>query len=65
MEPATVEGATLIGRRVPHARPTGCTRLRDDGVQATKTWTQGKRAMPAALAQGEGVGKGAVQLRAR
>src|SRR5262249_27708590 len=45
--------------------PTGCNRIRDDGVQATKTLAKVKGGMQAALAKVEGVVKGAVQLIVR
>jgi Putative transposase len=64
-EHATVEGTTFIGRMVQHTRPQGCKRIRDDGVQATKTLAKVKMSIQAALAQGEGVLQGAVQIIAR
>src|SRR6266446_6982751 len=60
MEHETVEVATFIGRMVQHAMPKGFKRIRYYGVQATKTFTKVKRAIQAALAQVEGVVKGAV-----
>jgi hypothetical protein len=65
MEHATVDVATVIGRMVQHTVPKGCTRLRDDGVQATKTFAKGKAGMQAARANVEDVIKGAVQIIAR
>jgi Putative transposase len=65
LERETVEVATCIGRMIQHTRPTGCKRIRDDGVQATKTCAQVKAVMQAALAMVEGVVKGAVQISAR
>src|SRR5438309_1761907 len=50
---------------VPHAVPKGFKRIRYYGVQATKTFAQVKGVMQAALAQVEGVVKGAVQSIAR
>jgi hypothetical protein len=65
VEHATVDVATLSGRMVQHTLPKGCKRLRYDGVQATQTCAKVKGVMPAALAKGEGVVKGAVQIIAR
>jgi len=65
MEHETVMVETCIGRMVPHTVPKGCKRIRDDGVQATKTFAKVKGAMQAALAKVEGVVKGAVQIIAR
>jgi len=45
--------------------PKGFKRLRSDGGQATKTFATVQVAMQAALAQVEGVVKGAVQIIAR
>jgi Putative transposase len=64
-EHATGEGTTFIGRMVQHPRPQGCQRIRSDGVQATKPLAKVKMSIQAALAQGEGVLQGAVQLIAR
>ena len=50
---------------VPHPRPTGFQRLRDDGVQAAKTCAKVKGVMQAALAKGEGVVRGAGKIIAR
>src|SRR5215470_10608164 len=65
VEHATVAVDILIGRMVPHTVPKGCKRLRYDGVQATKTCAKVKVVIQAALAQVEGVVKGAVQIIAR
>jgi hypothetical protein len=64
-EHATVPRDRCRGRLGPHVLPKGCTRLRSDGGPATKPGAQGKGVMPAALAQGEGVVKGAGQSIAR
>jgi len=65
MAHATVPVAACLGRRVPHVRPKGCKRIRSDGVQAPKTFAKGKAVIQAALAQVEGLGKGAGQIIAR
>jgi Putative transposase len=65
VECATVAVDTFIGRMVQHTRPKGVKRIRYDGVQATKTFAKVKGAMQAALAQVEGVVKGAVKSIAR
>lgn len=53
------------GRRVQPTGPQGLKRLRDEGVQATKTLATVKRSIQAALAKVAGVVQGAVQLSAR
>jgi hypothetical protein len=65
VEHETVEVDTFIGRMVQHTVPKGFKRIRYYGVQATKTCAKVKGAMQAALAQVEGVVKGAVQIIAR
>jgi hypothetical protein len=60
-----VDVAPLIGRMVPQTMPKGCKRLRDAGVQATTTCAQVTAVRQAALAQVEGVVRGAVQSIAR
>jgi hypothetical protein len=65
IEHETGDVATFIGRMVQHTVAKGFKRIRYDGVQATKTFAKVKRGMQAALAQGEGVIKGAVQIIAR
>jgi hypothetical protein len=65
LEHATVTGDPGIGRMGQPTIPKGFQRLRTDGVQATKTLATVKAGIPAALAKGEGGGKGAVQRRAR
>jgi len=65
MEYETVDGATFIGRMVPHTMPKGFQRIRYAGVQATKTFAKIKVIIQAALAKVEGVIKGAVQIIAR
>jgi hypothetical protein len=64
-EHATVDGATCLGRMVPHTMPQGCKRSRYDGGQATQTLAQVKRVMQEAVATVAGVVKGAMQLIAR
>ena len=54
-----------MGPMVQHTMPKGCTRRREYGVQAPKTLAKVQGALQVALAQGEGVGKGAVQRSAR
>ena len=65
VERETVDVDTCIGRMVHHPMPKGCKRLRYYGVQAAKTFAKVKVVMQAALAQGEGVVKGAVKIIAR
>ncbi len=65
VEHATVDVATVIGRMVQHMVPKGCKRIRYDGGQATKTFAKIKVLLHEALAKGEGVVKGAVQISAR
>ena len=63
--PETVAVATCIGRMVQHTRPKGFTRMRYDGVPATKTFAKVKVLIQEALAKGEGVVKGAITSMAR
>lgn len=65
MEHDTVDVDTCIGRMVQHTVPKGFKRIRYDGVQATKTFAKVKVVMQAALAQVEGVVKGAGHIIAR
>ena len=65
LEHATGPVATLIGRMVQHVLPKGCKRIRSDGVQATTTFATVQAGIHAALAQVEGLVKGAVQIIAR
>ena len=65
IEHDTVAVATCIGRLVQHPVATGFKRIRYDGVPATKTFAKVKRVRQAALAKGEDVSKGAVQIIAR
>jgi hypothetical protein len=65
VEHETVDVDTFIGRMVQHTVPKGFKRIRYYGVQATKTFAKVKVAIQAALAQVEGVVKGAVQIIAR
>jgi len=65
MEHETVTVEPCIGRMVQHTLPKAFKRTRYDGLQATKTFAKVKVAMQAALAQVEGVVKGAVQIIAR
>jgi len=62
VERETVEGYPFIGRRGQHGLPTGFQRVRDDGVQATKTFAQLTGLMQEALAQVQGLGKGALKI---
>jgi hypothetical protein len=61
----TVDVLTFIGRRGQPTLPQGCTRSRYDGVPATQPCAQVQVLMREALAQGEGVVQGAVQILAR
>jgi hypothetical protein len=54
-----------MGRLVQPTLPKGCKRIRYDGVPASKTFTKVQRVIQTALAKGEGVVQGAVQLIAR
>jgi hypothetical protein len=65
VEHDTVRGDTVIGRMGQHTRPKGFKRSRDDGGQATKTFAKGKGLIHEALAQEEGVVKGAIKSSAR
>jgi hypothetical protein len=65
VEHDTVAVATCIGRMVQPTLPKGFKCLRYAGVQATKTCAKGKVVIRAALAQVEGVVKGAVKIIAR
>jgi hypothetical protein len=65
VEHETVEVDTVIGRLVQHTMPQGFKRIRYYGVQATKTFAKVKVVIQAALAQVEGVVKGAVKIIAR
>ena len=65
MEHAPVAVETFSGRLVPQMGPKGFKRLRSDGGQATKTVATVQVALQAALAQVEGVVKGAGQISAR
>ena len=65
MADATVTVARCMGPMGQHGRPTGCTRIREYGGQATQTVAQGKLGMQAALAKVEEVVQGAVKLLAR
>jgi Putative transposase len=62
VERETVEVYTFIGRMVQHPFPKGFQRIRYDGVQATKTFTQIKAMMHDALAKVKGIIKGAIQI---
>jgi hypothetical protein len=61
----TVDGSTFLGRMVQPPLPKGFTRIRYDGVQATKAFAQVKVRRREALAKVEGVVRGAVQRIAR
>jgi len=65
MEHETVAVDTFIGRMVQHTMPKGFKRIRYYGVQATKTFTKVKVMIQAALANVEGVVKGAIKIVAR
>src|SRR5712691_312836 len=65
VERETVDVDTFIGRMVQHVFPKGFKRIRYYGVQATKTFAKVKVAIQAALAQVEGVVRGAVKIIAR
>ena len=62
VEHATVEVDTCIGRMGQPTLPTGCKRIRYDGVQATKTLATVQVLIHEALATVEGVVKRAVQI---
>ena len=64
-EHATVAVDTFSGRMVQHTMPKGFKRIRYYGVQAPKTFAKVKGVIRAALAQVEGVVKGAVKSIAR
>ena len=58
----TVEVSTCLGRMVQQGCPTGCTRIRYDGVQATKTFAKLKCLMQEGWATGKGLVKGARKI---
>jgi Putative transposase len=62
VERETVDVYTFIGRMVQHVFPKGFQRVRYYGVQATKTFAKIKHMIHEALAKGQRVVKGAVQL---
>ena len=64
-EHETVPVDIFIGRMVQHVLPKGFKRIRYYGVQATKTFAKVKAVIQAALAQIDGVIKGAVKIIAR
>jgi hypothetical protein len=51
VEQETVDVITCIGRMVQHTMPKGFKRIRDDGVQATKTFAKVKVLIREALAK--------------
>jgi hypothetical protein len=61
----TVDVITFIGRMVQPTMSKGFKRIRYDGVQAPQTFATVTVLMREALAKGEGVVKGAVQIIAR
>ena len=65
VEHETVDVDTFIGRMVQHTVPKGFKRIRYYGVQATKTFAKVKVVIQAAMAQVEGVVRGAVKIIAR
>jgi hypothetical protein len=65
MECETVDVDTFSGRMIQHTMPKGFKRIRYYGVQAAKTFAKVKGVIQAALAQVEGVVKGAVKIIAR
>jgi hypothetical protein len=65
VEHETIDVDTFIGRMVQHTMPKGFKRIRYYGVQATKTFAKVKAVIQVALAKGEEVVKGAVQIIAR
>src|SRR4030095_11313390 len=62
---ASVRNVGFIGRMVQHTMPKGLKRIRYYGVQATKTFTKVNVMIQAALANVEGVVKGAIKIVAR
>lgn len=65
VEHETVDVHTFIGRMVQHALPKGFKRIRQYGVQATKTFATVKALIHKALAQVQRVIKGAVKIIGR
>lgn len=65
VEHETVDVHTFIGRMVQHALPKGFKRIRYYGIQATKTFATVKELIHKALAQVQGMMKGAVKIIAR
>lgn len=62
VERDTVDVYPFLGRMVQQVCPKGLQRVRDDGVQATKTVAQLKRMMHDALAKVKGRVKGAITI---
>ena len=57
-----VDVYTCIGRMMQHVFPKGFQRIRDYGVQATKTFEKIKAMIGQALAKVEGIVKGAIKV---
>lgn len=62
VEREPVDGYTFIGRMGPQVLPKGFQRVRDYGVQATKTFAPRKRMMHDALAKVTGIITGAITI---
>jgi hypothetical protein len=54
--------ATFIGRMIQPVCPQGCKRVRDEGVQATKTCEKISPRLRQALAKVKGLGTGALKV---
>jgi hypothetical protein len=65
VERETVDVYTFIGRMMQHVCAKGCKRIRDYGVQATKTFAKMKGLIREAFAKVKGVVRGAVKSIAR
>ncbi|HEY5870200.1 MAG TPA: hypothetical protein VI542_32300, partial [Candidatus Tectomicrobia bacterium] len=61
----TLDVKTCLGRRVQPARPKGCKRIRQYGVQATQTCAQVQPMIHEALTKVKRVVKGAIKIIAR
>jgi len=65
VEQETVDVFTFIGRMIQHTCAKGFKRMRDYGVQATKTFAKVKSLIQEALVKVQGVVKGAIKIIAR
>ena len=62
VEQETVDVCTFLGRMMQHTFAKGFKRIRDYGVQATKTFAKIKRMIHDALAKVQGIVQGAIKI---